>query len=62
MFKVTFLHHSCFVVELDKSVLIFDYVKKGEFSGYVFTGNLPELPEDKEIYVFASHRDRKSVV
>ena len=55
MFKVTFLHHSCFVVELDKSVLIFVYVKKGEFSGYVFTGNLPELPEDKEIYVFASH-------
>ena len=36
MFKVTFLHHSCFVVELDKSVLIFDYVKKGEFSGYVW--------------------------
>lgn len=55
MLKVTFLHHSCFVVEMDESMLIFDYVPKGEFNGYVFTGNLPEFPKSKDIYVFASH-------
>ena len=55
MLRVTFVHHSCFAVEMDKTMLIFDYVPKGNFNGYVFTGELPEFPADKEIYVFASH-------
>ena len=43
--KVTFIEHSGFCVELEKTVLIFDYYK-GEF---------PEMPREKEIYVFSSH-------
>lgn len=43
--KVTYLHHSGFVVELENSCLIFDYVH----------GELPKLPKEKTIYVFVSH-------
>ena len=43
--KVTFIEHSGFCVELDRTVLLFDYYK----------GAFPEIPKDKELYVFASH-------
>lgn len=43
--KVTFIYHSCFVVEMEKVVFVFDY----------FKGNLPELDSNKTIYVLASH-------
>ncbi len=52
---VTFLHHSCFTVEMEKRVLIFDYFRDGMVKGYHFTGVLPEFDESKAIYVFASH-------
>lgn len=55
MLQVTFVHHSCFVVELDGTILIFDYFPRGDMNGYVFTGELPPLNRDKEIYVFSSH-------
>lgn len=53
--KVTFIHHSSFLVELEDCVLLFDYFPKGEKNGFLFTGELPTLPKDKDIYVFASH-------
>lgn len=43
---VTFLTHSAFAVELDRSVLIFDY----------FQGKLPDFGSQKDIYFFASHK------
>lgn len=43
--KVTYLHHSGFFVEMDAICLLFDYVQ----------GTLPEIPEDKKLYVFVSH-------
>ncbi|MBS7009737.1 MBL fold metallo-hydrolase [Anaerostipes sp.] len=43
--KVTFIEHSGFCVELEHTVLLFDYYK----------GEIPDMPEDKELYVFASH-------
>lgn len=43
--KVTYIYHSCFVVELDNHILIFDYYK----------GELPEFDSSKKIYFFASH-------
>lgn len=46
MFKVTYLYHSGFMVELEKSILLFDY----------FRIPLPQLDEEKDIYVFASHK------
>lgn len=52
---ITFVHHSCFVLETNERVLIFDYFKDGNVKGYTFTGELPELAADKPVYVFASH-------
>lgn len=41
--KVTYISHSGFFIELEKTALLFDYWK----------GTLPEI--DKKLYVFASH-------
>lgn len=43
--KVTHLYHSGFCVELERSVLIFDW----------YRGALPHLPADKPVYCFVSH-------
>ncbi len=42
--KITYIHHSSFMAELDHAVLLFDY----------FEGNIPEA--DREKPLFASHR------
>lgn len=44
--KVVYIHHSGFYVETDQAGLLFDY----------FEGSLPRIPEDRPLYVFASHR------
>lgn len=44
--KVTYIHHSAFLVETETASLLFDY----------FKGDLPQIPETKPLYVFASHR------
>lgn len=44
--KVTFVYHSCFVVEFEEVVFVFDY----------FKGKLPEWDADKKIFFFASHK------
>lgn len=43
--KITYIHHSCFSVELDSVVLLFDY----------FKGVIPTFDKSKHIIVFASH-------
>ena len=43
--KVTFLCHSCFLVELETCSLLFDW----------YTGPIPEIDRSKPLYVFASH-------
>ena len=50
--KVTFLHHSSFVVETGERVLVFDYFNGDRVNGYTFTGKLPEYPSDTAIYFF----------
>lgn len=52
---VTFVHHSCFTIETETKMFIFDYFPKMDLHGYVFTGKEPVLPKDKRVYVFASH-------
>ena len=54
--KVIFVHHSCFVVEMEDVVLIFDYFEGNRVTGYTFTGVLPVFDKDKSIYFFASHK------
>ena len=44
--KITYIHHSCFSVEMEDVVLIFDY----------FKGNLPNFDSKKHIFLFASHK------
>lgn len=44
--KITYIHHSSFLVELDHTLLLFDYTG----------GPLPQLNPDKELAVFSSHR------
>lgn len=43
--KVTYIRHSGFLVETEKSVYLFDY----------YRGELPRIPKDKPVIVFASH-------
>lgn len=43
--NISYIHHSCFTVELENTILIFDY----------FQGILPDFDLKKDIYVFSSH-------
>ena len=43
--KITHIYHSGFCIELEQTILIFDW----------YTGILPELPEEKQVVVFVSH-------
>ncbi len=53
--QVIFIHHSCFLVEVDDKVLIFDYFDGNQVNGYHFTGKIPDYEPDTRIYMFASH-------
>lgn len=44
--KITYIHHSAFLVETESASLLFDY----------FQGELPEIAGGKPLYIFASHR------
>ena len=44
--KITYIHHSSFMADLEHTARLFDY----------FEGDIPEIPEDKPLFVFASHR------
>ena len=44
--KITYIHHSAFLVESETANLLFDY----------FEGALPEILAAKPLYVFSSHR------
>lgn len=44
--KITYIHHSSFLVELEHAALLFDY----------FEGEIPAFDEEKPLVVFASHR------
>lgn len=44
--KITFIHHSAFMVELKTAALLFDYTE----------GDIPDILEDKPLLIFASHR------
>ena len=56
MYKVYYIQHSCFLVELEDRYLLFDYFDKDILAQTVsYSGCLPELSQDKTLYVFASH-------
>lgn len=44
--QITYIGHSGFYVELENTLLLFDFYK----------GSLPNFPHSKKLYVFASHR------
>lgn len=43
--KITYIHHSAFLVETESACLLFDY----------FEGKLPPVPKGKPLYVLSSH-------
>ena len=43
--NITYIHHSCFLVETDRFYYLFDYAK----------GHLPRLDTEKPIFVLSSH-------
>ncbi len=45
MMTITYIHHSGFAIETDEACYVFDY----------YSGDLPEFPPQKPLYVFASH-------
>ncbi|MDC7300804.1 MBL fold metallo-hydrolase [Agathobacter ruminis] len=53
--QIIFIHHSCFLVEIDDKVLIFDYFNGDRVDGFHFGGKLPTYEKDTPIYMFASH-------
>jgi len=53
--QVIFIHHSCFLVEVDDKVLIFDYFDGERVNNFHFRGKLPTYAPDTKIYMFASH-------
>ena len=56
--QVIFIHHSCFLIEVDDAVLIFDYFDGEHVEGYSFKGRVPQYAPDTKIYLFASHSHR----
>lgn len=44
--KIKYIEHSCFLIELEHTALLFDWYK----------GEIPRIDENKEIYVFSSHK------
>lgn len=44
--KITYIHHSSFLVETDAAAFLFDY----------YEGDIPETGQEKPLFVFASHR------
>lgn len=52
---IRFIHHSCFLVEVDDKVLIFDYFGGDRVDGYRFQGAIPEYEQNTKIYMFSSH-------
>lgn len=56
--NVIFIHHSCFLIEVDEKVLIFDWFGGNRLNGYQFHGVIPEYEPDTPIYVFASHKHK----
>lgn len=54
--NVLFIHHSCFIVELDTKVLVFDYFNGDRVNNFTFRGTLPAYDADTPMYFFASHK------
>lgn len=56
--RITYLYHSCFTVEINETVLIFDYFRGERMRECSYRGKLPDFPGNREIYVFSSHQHR----
>lgn len=56
--QVIFIHHSCFLIEVDEKVLLFDWFDGNKIEEYHFGGVVPEYEPDTPFYVFASHKHR----
>ena len=56
--KIKYIMHSCFAVEIDDTLLLFDYFDKRKTPEVDFRGELPDFSKYKKHYIFASHKHR----
>ena len=50
--------HSCFAVEIEDTLLLFDYFDKSRTPEVDFQGELPDFSNYKKHYIFSSHGHR----
>ena len=60
--QIIFIHHSCFLVELDDKVLIFDYFDGDKVEGMHFTGKLPSYEPDTKIYMLKENKLQRKMI
>jgi L-ascorbate metabolism protein UlaG (beta-lactamase superfamily) len=51
--QVIFIHHSCFLVEVDEKVLIFDWFAGDRVNGFTFHGQIPEYEPAHNLNIIA---------
>lgn len=56
--RIRYIMHSCFAVEIEDTLLLFDYFDKNKTPEVDFEGELPDFSEYKKHYIFASHKHR----
>ena len=60
--QVIFIHHSCFLVEVDDLVLIFDYFGGDRVNGFHFTGKIPDYAPDTKIYMLKENKLQRKMI
>ncbi len=56
--RVNYIMHSCFAVEIEDTLLLFDYFDKSKTPEVDFEGELPDFSKYKKHFIFASHKHR----
>ena len=53
--RIIYIMHSCFAVEIEDTLLLFDYFDKSRTPEVDFQGELPDFSNYKKHYIFSSH-------
>lgn len=56
--RIIYIMHSCFAVEIEDTLLLFDYFDKRKTPEVQFEGTLPDFSKYRKCYIFASHGHR----
>lgn len=56
--RIIYIMHSCFAIEIENDLLLFDYFDKKKTPEADFKGDLPDFSKYRNLFVFASHGHR----